>query len=123
MERKAFHFIKADITVTAVVDPRRETAVQRMENNLTARMLTGTALPGIRSAGRNWTACLSVPDAVCTPACFGGDENPALEFMGLMNGKKPGSDLDAGLAAKKSAEGNRQIALSYQYKSRFPSLY
>lgn len=42
---------------------------------------------------------------------FGGDEALALEFLGLMNGKKPDSDLKAGLdsaavclAAKRSAE-------------------
>lgn len=45
---------------------------------------------------------------------FGGDEALALEFMGLMDGKKPNSDLQAGLnsaaiclAAKRSAENGR----------------
>ena len=45
---------------------------------------------------------------------FGGDEALALEFMGLMNGKKPESDLLAGLnsaavclAAKRSSESGR----------------
>ncbi len=45
---------------------------------------------------------------------FGGDEALALEFMGLMDGKKPNSDLRAGLnsaaaclAAKRSAESGR----------------
>ena len=45
---------------------------------------------------------------------FGGDEALALEFMGLMNGKKPASDLLAGLnsaatclAAKCSSESGR----------------
>ncbi len=45
---------------------------------------------------------------------FGGDEALALEFMGLMDGKKPESDLRAGLnsaatclAAKRSAESGR----------------
>ena len=45
---------------------------------------------------------------------FGGDEALALEFMGLMNGKKPESDLLAGLnsaavclAARRSSESGR----------------
>ena len=45
---------------------------------------------------------------------FGGDEALALEFLGLMDGKKPESDLRAGLnsaavclAAKRSAESGR----------------
>ncbi len=45
---------------------------------------------------------------------FGGDEALALEFMGLMDGRKPNSDLQAGLnsaaiclAAKRSAESSR----------------
>ena len=45
---------------------------------------------------------------------FGGDEALALEFMGLMNGIKPESDLRAGLnsaatclAAKRSSESGR----------------
>ena len=45
---------------------------------------------------------------------FGGDEALALEFMGLMDGKKPESDLRAGLnsaavclAAKRSSESGR----------------
>lgn len=53
-------------------------------------------------------------------AHFGGDEMLALEFMALMDGKKPTSDLAAGLAsaaaclaAKRSAEENRQIKISY----------
>ena len=49
---------------------------------------------------------------------FGGDEALALEFMGLMNGKKPESDLRAGLnsaavclAAKRSSESGRLEAV------------
>ncbi|MEN6418895.1 MAG: gfo/Idh/MocA family oxidoreductase, partial [Clostridiaceae bacterium] len=45
---------------------------------------------------------------------FGGDEALALEFLGLMDGKKPESDLEAGLrsaavclAAKRSAASGR----------------
>lgn len=45
---------------------------------------------------------------------FGGDEALALDFMGLMNGKEPDSDLAAGLdsaavclAARRSAQGGR----------------
>lgn len=54
-------------------------------------------------------------------AHFGGDEMLALEFMALMDGKKPVSDLSAGLAsaaaclaAKKSAEQNQQIQIVYR---------
>lgn len=54
-------------------------------------------------------------------AHFGGDEMLALEFMNLMDGKKPMSDLSAGLAsaaaclaAKKSAESNQQVKIFYQ---------
>ena len=49
---------------------------------------------------------------------FGGDESLALEFMGLMNGKKPESDLKAGLnsaavclAAKRSSESGKLEAV------------
>ena len=49
---------------------------------------------------------------------FGGDESLALEFMGLMNGKKPESDLLAGLnsaavclAAKRSGESGKLEAV------------
>lgn len=45
---------------------------------------------------------------------FGGDEALALDFMGLMNGQKPDSDLEAGLnsaavclAARRSAQSGR----------------
>lgn len=53
-------------------------------------------------------------------AHFGGDEMLALEFMNLMDGKKPVSDLRAGLAsaaaclaAKKSAETNQKVLIHY----------
>ncbi len=53
-------------------------------------------------------------------AHFGGDEMLALEFMNLMDGKKPVSDLSAGLAsaaaclaAKKSSETNQQVKIRY----------
>ncbi len=53
-------------------------------------------------------------------AHFGGDEMLALEFMALMDGKKPVSDLSAGLAsaaaclaARKSSETNQQVTIRY----------
>lgn len=60
--------------------------------------------------------CFHFPEG----AHFGGDEMLAQEFMALMSGKKPASDLSAGLAsaaaclaAGKSAETNQQVIINY----------